>query len=436
MMEKKQLSIFVLGILMFSVLTGLSFAGTDGADIVEVRLDGKTLSENGNERLVVSRGETLELEFKIELGANSSSVEDLQVIAFITGYKHSEYNPLIQASDVFHIKKNKGDEGQIYSRWESLELELPEDMESGSYKLRIVLSNKDGDATVNEYNLDIECIDEKVSIADIMLSPNNYVQAGSYLIGQVRVRNEGNNDEDNVKVILEIPELSLQAISYIDEIEEGESVSSEEVALKIPVCTEEGEYEVKATVYFDDLYKSVSSQRTIHIVESDACELTKEPYKTPEKTIVSIAIQQADVMPNEAALFPITIVNTGKTATTVSFEVQGADWANVEFKPSNILIVKGEESEVISLYVTPKEDVEGSKVLTLNIIKEGKVAQQVPFTVNVEKGEEEKAFASANLRLVLEVAIVILVIVLVIIGLVLAFRKMKGNEEEDTQTYY
>lgn len=436
MMEKKQLSIFVLGILMFSVLTGLSFAGTDGADIVEVRLDGKTLSENGNERLVVSRGETLELEFKIELGANSSSVEDLQVIAFITGYKHSEYNPLIQASDVFHIEKNKGDEGQKYSRWESLELELPEDMESGSYKLRIVLSNKDGDTTVNEYNLDIECIDEKVSIADIMLSPNNYVQAGSYLIGQVRLRNEGNNDEDNVKVILEIPELSLQAISYIDEIEEGESVSSEEVALKIPICTEEGEYEVKATVYFDDLYKSVSSQRTIHIVESDACELTKEPYKTPEKTIVSIAIQQADVMPNEAALFPITIVNTGTKATTVSFEVQGADWANVEFKPSNILIVKGEESEVISLYVTPKEDVEGSKVLTLNIIKEGKVAQQVPFTVNVEKGEEEKAFASANLRLVLEVAIVILVIVLVIIGLVLAFRKMKGNEEEDTQTYY
>lgn len=436
MMEKKQLSIFVLGILMFSVLTGLSFAGTDGADIVEVRLDGKTLSENGNERLVVSRGETLELEFKIELGANSSSVEDLQVIAFITGYKHSEYNPLIQASDVFHIEKNKGDEGQKYSRWESLELELPEDMESGSYKLRIVLSNKDGDTTVNEYNLDIECIDEKVSIADIMLSPNNYVQAGSYLIGQVRLRNEGNNDEDNVKVILEIPELSLQAISYIDEIEEGESVSSEEVALKIPICTEEGEYEVKATVYFDDLYKSVSSQRTIHIVESDACELTQEPYKTPEKTIVSIAIQQADVMPNEAALFPITIVNTGTKATTVSFEVQGADWANVEFKPSNILIVKGEESEVISLYVTPKEDVEGSKVLTLNIIKEGKVAQQVPFTVNVEKGEEEKAFASANLRLVLEVAIVILVIVLVIIGLVLAFRKMKGNEEEDTQTYY
>lgn len=436
MMEKKQLSIFVLGILMFSVLAGLSFAGTDGADIVEVELDGKTLSEDGNERLVVSRGETLELEFKIELGANSSSVEDLQVIAFITGYKHSEYNPLIQASDVFHIEKNDGDEGQIYSRWESLELELPEDMESGSYKLRIVLSNKDGDTTVNEYNLDIECIDEKVSIADIMLSPNNYVQAGSYLIGQVRVRNEGNNDEDNVKVILEIPELSLQAISYIDEIEEGESVSSEEVALKIPVCTEEGEYEVKATVYFDDLYKSVSSQRTIHIVESDACELTQEPYKTPEKTIVSIAIQQADVMPNEAALFPITIVNTGTTATTVSFEVQGADWANVEFKPSNILIVEGEESEVISLYVTPKEDVEGSKVLTLNIIKEGKVAQQVPFTVNVEKEEEEKAFASANLRLVLEVAIVVLVIVLVIIGLVLAFRKMKGNEEEDTQTYY
>lgn len=435
MMEKKQLSMFVLGILMFSVLAGLSFAWTDGADIVEVELDGKTLSEGVNERLVVSRGETLELDFKIELGAGANAVEDLQVIAFITGYEHSEYNPLIQASDVFHIEKN-GDTEAIYSRWESLELELPEDMESGSYKLRIVLSNKDGNTTINQYNLDIECIDEKVSIADIMLSPNNYVQAGSYLIGQVRVRNEGSNDEDNVKVVLEIPELSLQAISYIDEIEEGESVSSEEVALKIPVCTKEGEYEVKATVYFDDLYKSVSSQRTVYIVESDACELTQEPYKTPEKTIVSIASQQANVMPNEAALFPITIVNTGTTATTVSFEVQGADWANVEFKPSNILIVEGEESEVISLYVTPKEDVEGAKVLTLNIIKEGKVAQQVPFTVNVEKVEEEKAFASANLRLVLEVAIVVLVIVLVIIGLVLAFRKMKGNEEEETQTYY
>jgi hypothetical protein len=301
------------------------------------------------------------------------------------------------------------------------------------------MSNKDGHTSVDEYNLNIDCVGSKVSIADIMLSPHNNVQAGNYLIGMVRVRNEGEKDEDNVKVVLEIPELGVQAVDYIDELEGLDSASSEEVAMKIPVCTEEGDYEVKATVYFDDLYQSTTASRKITIIESDACELTKEPYKTPEKTIISIASQEISAKAGEKVYFPITVVNSGTTATTVSFEIQGNDWAEMEFKPSNMLIVDGEESEVLTLYVTPKEDVEGSNMFSLNVKKNGELAKQVPLTVNIEKDEEENKGITdgADLRTVLEVAIVVLVIILVIIGLVLAFRKMKGSEEEDeTQTYY
>ncbi len=440
-MVRKQLSILVIGMLMVSLMANFSLAIYEplSVSIDKTLLDGKELSEYGSERLVVTRGDTLELEIKLRVSPQTAKVEDLQVIAMITGYEHSETNPLIESSDVFDIEKDGDEEYVSYTKWEEMELKLPEDMESGNYKLRIIMSNKDGHTSVDEYNLNIDCVGSKVSIADIMLSPHNNVQAGNYLIGMVRVRNEGEKDEDNVKVVLEIPELGVQAVDYIDELEGLDSASSEEVAMKIPVCTEEGDYEVKATVYFDDLYQSTTASRKITIIESDACELTKEPYKTPEKTIISIASQEISAKAGEKVYFPITVVNSGTTATTVSFEIQGNDWAEMEFKPSNMLIVDGEESEVLTLYVTPKEDVEGSNMFSLNVKKNGELAKQVPLTVNIEKDEEENKGITdgADLRIILEVAIVVLVIILVIIGLVLAFRKMKGSEEEDeTQTYY
>ncbi len=440
-MVGKEISILVIGVLMVSLLVnmGLSISDYLPVSLQEVQLDGKELSESGIQRLIVTRGDTLELEFKLSLPLETTEVEDVQVIAMITGYEHSESNPLIQTSDVFDIEKEDGEEDVVYSIWKSLDLTLPEDMESGNYKLRILLSNKDAYTKIYEFNLNIDCVGNKVSITDIMLSPSNNVQAGNYLIGMVRVRNEGEDDEDDVKVVLEIPELGIQAVDYIDELEGLDSASSEEVAMKIPVCTEEGEYNVKATVYFDDLYQSTTASRKITIIESDACELTKEPYKTPEKTIISIASQEVSTKAGEKVYFPITVVNSGTTATTVSFEIQGNDWAKMEFNPSNMLIVEGEESEVITLYVTPKDDVEGSKMFSLNVKKNGELAKQVPLTVNVEKAEEDKKGITdgADLRTILEVVIVVLVIILVIIGLVLAFRKIRGSEEEeDTQTYY
>ena len=435
-MKWKQMLILVLGLLLVTSVNGV-FAQWEGIPISvqDIELNGRDVYGGYDNRLVVTRGEDLEID--LELGAYQEA-RDIQVIAMITGYKHSESNPLIVSSDVFDIKKEEGDIDSLYLYNLKLKLALPEDLESGNYKLRLMIANKDGLSDRYEYSLNIDAVSNEVTIRDVVLSPNNNVQAGAYLLATARVRNTGETDQENVKVKFEIPKLGIEGVDYIDELDSEESASTEEVALKIPVCAEAGTYEVKVTVYYDDLYKQTTSTKAFSVVASDACELTNKPYESPkERTIVAVATKEATSKDGNKVTFPITVVNTGSAARTVTFEVEGADWGKVEFSPANIVIAKGEESAATNLYITPKEDVEGAKMLALNIKMGGEVVKQIPLTVNVERTEKKAQPYSMDLRTVLEVAIVVLVVILLIIGLILAFRKIKGNEEEgEAQTYY
>jgi len=62
--------------------------------------------------------------------------------------------------------------------------------------------------------------------------------------------------------------------------------------------------------------------------------------------------------------------------------------------------------------------------------------KQIPLTANVQK---TSGFSGTSLKRGLEIGLVVLVVLLVILGLIIGFNKLKGEEEEDsesTKTYY
>lgn len=428
-MKGKLPFIFVLGILVLSlVLDSIGVLADEmiPVSLVSVELNGQDINPWETTLLDLERNQDAEL--RIVLDAYDVS-EDIQITALITGYKHSNVNPILDSTTVFDVK---GDRRYI----KNLDFNIPDDIKAGSYKLRLLVSNKYGYTQTFEYNLDISLSSELVTIRDVILSPNSNVNAGTYLIGTVRVKNAGDNTQDGVKVKLAIPELGVEGVDYIEELESEESKTTEEIALRIPVCSYEGEYDVVVTVYYNDLYESITESRTITVIASDACEIDdgSEPV---EKTIVSVSTVENTAKVGEKAFFPITVVNTGKNTKTVSLQVSGADWATVEISPSNIMLVKGEETSVATVYVAPKEDTEaGQSMLSLDVMVDGVLSQQVPLTVNVE--EAESGDTATSLKGALEIAIVVLVIVLVVIGLILAFKKIRKDEDndEESQTYY
>ncbi len=428
-MKGKLPFMFVLGILVLNLVLGSIGVLADEmipVSLVSVELNGQDINPWETTLLDLERNQDAEL--RIVLDAYDVS-EDIQITALITGYKHSNVNPILDSTTVFDVK---GDRRYI----KNLDFRIPDDIKAGSYKLRLLVSNKYGYTQTFEYNLDISLSSESVTIRDVILSPNSNVNAGTYLIGTVRVKNAGDNTQDGVKVKIAIPELGVEGVDYIEELESEESKTTEEIALRIPVCSYEGEYGVVVTVYYNDLYESITESRTINVIASDACEIDNgsEPV---EKTIVSVSTVENTAKVGEKAFFPITVVNTGKNTKTVSLQVSGADWATVEISPSNIMLVKGEETSVATVYVAPKEDTEaGQRMLSLDVMVDGVLSQQVPLTVNVEEAESEDA--TVSLKGALEIAIVVLVIVLVVIGLILAFKKIRKDEDndEESQTYY
>lgn len=427
-MKGKLPFMFVLGIFVLNLVLG-SIGLADEmipVSLVSVELNGQEINPWETTLLDLERNQ--EAELRIVLDAHDVS-EDLQITALITGYKHSNVNPILDSTTVFDVK---GDRRYI----KNLDFKIPDDIKAGSYKLRLLVSNKYGYTQTFEYNLDISLSSELVTIRDIILSPNSNVNAGTYLIGTVRIKNAGDNTQEGVKVKIEIPELGVEGVDYIEELESEESKTTEEIALRIPVCSNEGEYSVVVTVYYNDLYESISESRTINVIASDACEIDDGSVPV-EKTIVSVSTVENTAKVGEKAFFPITVVNTGKNTKTVSLQVSGADWATVEISPSNIMLVKGEETGVATVYVAPKEGTEvGQRMLSLDVMVDGVLSQQVPLTVNVE--EAGGSDTAVSLKGALEIAIVVLVIVLVVIGLILAFKKIKKDEDTDdeSQTYY
>ncbi len=417
---KKELFV-ILGVLMLLV----GFVSADVADlsIEEVQVNGVTLNPNDLTKLSVERGEHLNLRVTL---ASIADTENVILRAFIDGYEHSDYEDISDKTDIFDVKANV----RYVKR---LSLKLPEDLDKDVYTIKILVSDRYGEIKEYYYNIQVDSPRHAVTIKDVVLNPENYIKAGSYLTAFVRVKNIGEKTEDSVKVTVSVPQLGISSSDFIDEIDPEDAVSTEEIALKIPECTKEGEYELVIKAEYNDGYDEITTQKYIKVLESEYCPEFQEAEAG--KLLVTIPTTVANVEEGGKAEFLITIANTGKDAKDLMLYTDNVDWANVELS-ENAVVINGEDVKIIKLYVTPKEDETGAKSLNLNIKSGDKVIKSVPFTVNVEE-KGGVAFDVSKIKIALEIGIVILVIILVVVVLLVALRKgPKSTEKNEEGSYY
>ncbi|MBD3203755.1 hypothetical protein GF327_05640 [Candidatus Woesearchaeota archaeon] len=407
----------------------------------EVEINGEEVDPDSTLREQVERGENLDI--KVRLTA-LEDVEDVQIDAFISGYEHSDFEPIHDSTSVFDVDAN-------VSETKRLKLKIPDDIEieddDGRFKLRILITDRYGKEISMRYNLEIEAPTHEVIIKDILLDPANKVVSGRGLLASVRVKNTGERDEDSVKVTVSIPALDLTSSDYIDELEEDESETSEDLFLRIPACVEDGTYIVRAKVEYDDGYSTVSKQTSIDIIQDEVCDFDQDgddDQPQEEKTIITVPGRQ-DVVQGEDVVYPIMISNTGSTSKTYTISVSGIDsFGSYRIDPSNVVVVQGRKTETAYLYVTAKDDASvGEKVFSVNVDSNGDT-EQVPLRINIQEGDEEPSPIGGadweDIKRGLEIGLVVLVILLVLLGLIVGFNKLKGTEEEDEeisgQTYY
>ncbi|MFC2134817.1 putative S-layer protein [Bacteroidota bacterium] len=414
--------IFVL--MAMTLLVGITFVSAQNLDTLYVKINGDQFDEavvgNHTNNLKLERGEDIEIKVRVKALADAKNV---QVEADIYGYKYSDKEEDLVSDTSKSFDMDAGDVDTV-----ELNLQVPVKMDKKYTLLRIRVGDEDGLSYENIYQLHVVGIDDEnaVIIKDYSINPSSVINAGRAFTGMVRVENIGDDTIDDVKVTISVPELNARDSEYLDELDADEKETLEEFLIRVPDCAEPGIYDVEIEVEFDE-YESTTETTQITVIPGDTCVIQKA---NAERTVVTVPEAQELDAGSEVA-FPIIIANEGKSAKTFTVTVSGVEaWGTSRLSPSSVVVVPGEDAEIVYLYVKADSSAEGEKVFLATIASEDD-SEAIPLTANVVASDD-----GTSLEKGLTVALVVFVIILIIIGLIIGFNKLRGQEDEGAQTYY
>lgn len=447
--KMKTFSMMLLVLVGIIALSGSASALNAAIDFV--KLDGDTLEPGLNTVQNLERDNTFQIKVKVTA---LSDLENVEIEAMVSGNDFS--TRVSDVTDVFDMKAN-------VSYTKSLDLTLPQRMENDKeYRIRVYVRDRSSDELQQEFYINVDTMRHSVKIKSVDVDPATEIEAGRSVRAIVDVKNYGQLDEDDVKVEFLVPELGLRALPDFLDIEAGETKVSEELYLRIPVCTEPGQYNGQVKVTYFDGDKVVAQDVVLDVVESPVCEANQPAPQQPtqptqptqpvqptqpaqEKTVITVGAQSQEVVRGEGgAIYPITFTNSGSEAKTYVVAVTGADdWATVKISPLQTVVVGAGESKSVYVYVSAKETAEVAEHPFTVDVKDasGNVIKQIPLSASVvePQGSEE---SSSGLKKALEIGLIVLVVVLIVVALIVVFTKKKDDEEEEAedeisgQTYY
>jgi len=235
--------------ILFLALAG-SVAAID-ATIDEVQVNDFELLTGGVNNLAVTRDGLLHVDVLVTFNEN---VKHASVKAEINGVDRYDVEDESRARDY--------DENDTVIF--NLKLDLPDDVDEDEYALEIKVADRDSSFT-QTYQLRIRNPQTSVKIKDVRLFPQT-IEAGDYLLTTVRVENLGEEEEDNVKVTVRVPELNLQTSSFINEIDTDDEEDSQEMLLFIPDDAKAGQYQMIVEVLYDDRHEQTSSSELFTVL--------------------------------------------------------------------------------------------------------------------------------------------------------------------------
>ncbi len=254
----------VFGIVLLCAMALVGAVAAIPVDITRVEIDDQKILPDQTNRLDVLRDNKVEFEILLEA---TEDVDDVEVQVFVSGFEH---NKDLRLSD--HVGPFDMDANITYRK--TLHITFPDLVQEDNYKVRVVVTDRDGEELIQNYNIKMDVPRHDLKVVDAMFTPSRQVQAGQALLTVVRVYNYGEKDEKDVKVTVSVPELGLSASDYIDEIESEEARETEELYLRVPKCAKPGMYEMTIDVKYNDGFDRTGAKGQIEVLEDPAC--TKE----------------------------------------------------------------------------------------------------------------------------------------------------------------
>ena len=248
----------LIGLLLVLFLVGSAMAVP--ITVEKVELDDVELFENGNNRFNVERDDTVEVEVLV----TATEDTEIEVEVFISGFEYNDVARLGAQTRLFTLDANE-------TKKLTLQIRIDQDVEEDNYRLRLLITDRDGTPILMSYKIKLDVPRHQIKIEDIILTPSGTVMAGQALLATVRLENQGEKDEDDVRVDFTIPALGISGTDYIDEIESDEEEETEEIFMRIPLCAEEGTYDADVEVTYNEGHSIQRGSTRVRIEANPMC---------------------------------------------------------------------------------------------------------------------------------------------------------------------
>ncbi|MCB9362514.1 hypothetical protein H6504_03690 [Candidatus Woesearchaeota archaeon] len=413
-----------------------SAAATALPTLESVKINGDVYEDGDN--LVVERGD--KLDFRIKVTAEERE-KDVEIEVDMLGYEYNDVNEISDSSHTFNIDPNE-------TVYKNLNIKIPTDADKDNYDLIVRVGGRTGGSEEMLLRIVLKSARHGLEIKDVIFSPEGEVVAGRALLSTVRIKNVGEQDEDSLRVRVSIPALGVSASDYIDELDEEDSITSEELYLRIPACTAAGVYTAVAEVEYDEGYDRVTKETSIRVIADEACYASESSSSQdkPEKTVLNIGSSNQDLVVGESgSIYPVTVSNMGSSSKVYTVNVDGtAGWATSKVTPSNTMVVGAGETKAMYIYLTAEEEATaGEHMFSVKVFADGKELKEVALKATVAEdgaaGSEDATASSQGWDKVkkgLEVGLIVLVVLLILLALIVGFNKLKGDKDDEGQTYY
>ena len=311
-----------------------------------------------------------------------------------------------------------------------VEISDDEDLLEGDYQNLVITMNDNNGNELDRVvvKLDIKRARNLVEIFDVNFRNGLQANAGEIFTASVGVANEGRDDEEDVYVVMSIPELSLTTRTdrfdlFTEDYVETESTDDDDeykmykqLLVNLPLTVPSGVYDVHFKVYFDDGDDYSEEVYSLVVGAGQAYE-----------SQISMDTQYQVASAGKAIVYKVLLENPN---VDYNVEVEGLNFGTYE--------VRTEDGKAY-VFVSIDEDANFGEY-TFNVVVSAGTNVLEEFEVTTKVAQDSANFS--DVKQGLEIGFAVLLVILVILGIILVAKKLgKGDDLEEPmldedQTYY
>ena len=270
----------------------------------------------------------------------------------------------------------------------------------------------------------------------INTQPSDFVYNGRAFNAIITLQNNRDYNLRNLKIRVLVPELNLESVQYIDNLEVCD-IETLEIMLRAPQCVPTKDYRIIVEASFMNVFgdtEVIPAIISIRVVSDQYCQMVLENNQTIGNTIIDV-MQIQDVYQGSEAVFPIRITNMESSDKEYIFSITGLDdWGNSKLEPGSLIIVKSGTESMMDLYIKANSDAAPGERNFVVSVQSGNEIQRFLLIANIKQtGEVDKTFLwMFTLRIILISGLIFLILVALFIGI----RKFINSAKSDNVGYY